>query len=108
MPNNPLNSHLPEPKVAVTSSTFGQSNVQREELKNSSQNCFFNELGRPLTESELIKFIKDADAAVVGLETMTENLLNHASRLKIISKYGVGLDNIDKKLLERHRRDSNQ
>jgi D-3-phosphoglycerate dehydrogenase len=102
MPNNSLNSHLSEPKVAVTSSSFGQSNVLREELKKSFQNCFFNELGRPLTELEMIEFIKDADAAVVGTEIMTENVLNHAPRLKIISKYGVGLDNIDKNLLEKH------
>jgi phosphoglycerate dehydrogenase-like enzyme len=101
MPNYSLNSHLSEPRVAVTSSSFGKSNTLREELKKSFQNCFFNELGRPLTESELIEFIKDADAAVVGTEIMTENVLNYAPRLKIISKYGVGLDNIDKKLLER-------
>jgi phosphoglycerate dehydrogenase-like enzyme len=100
MPNNSLNSHLFEPKIAVASSSFGKSKVLREELKKSFQNCFYNELDRPLTELELIKFIKDADAAVVGTEIMTENVLNHAPRLKIISKYGVGLDNIDKKLLE--------
>jgi phosphoglycerate dehydrogenase-like enzyme len=102
MPNNSLNSHLPEPKIAITSSSFGQSHVLREELKKSFQNCFFNELGRPLNELEIIELIKDADAAVVGTEIITENVLNHAPRLKIISKYGVGLDNIDKELLERH------
>jgi phosphoglycerate dehydrogenase-like enzyme len=102
MPNNSLNSHLSEPRIAVTSSSFGKSKVLREELKKSFQSCFFNELGRPLTELEMIEFIKDADAAIVGLEIMTENVLSHAPRLKIISKYGVGLDNIDKNLLEKH------
>ena len=102
MSNNSLNSHLSEPKIAVTSSSFGQSKVLREELKKSFQNCFYNELGRPLTELEMIEFIKDADAAVVGTEIMTEKVLNHAPRLKIISKYGVGLDNIDKNLLQRY------
>ena len=101
MPNNSLNFNLSEPKIAVTSSSFGKSNTLREELKKSFQNCFFNELGRPLTELEMVEFIKDADAVVVGTEIMTENVLNHAPRLKVISKYGVGLDNIDKKLLER-------
>ena len=38
MPNNSLNSHLPEPKIAITSSSFGQSHVLREELKKSFQN----------------------------------------------------------------------
>jgi phosphoglycerate dehydrogenase-like enzyme len=101
MPNNSLNFHLSEPMIAVTSSSFGKSKILRGELKKSFQNCFYNELGRPLTELEMIEFIKDADAAVVGTEIMTENVLNHAPRLKIISKYGVGLDNIDKNLLEK-------
>ena len=52
------------------------------------------------TEPELIEFLKDADAAVVGTEIITERILDNAPRLKIIAKYGVGLDNINKELLE--------
>ena len=64
------------------------------------QNSSFNERGRSLTEPELIEFLKDADAAVVGTEIITERILDNAPRLKIIAKYGVGLDNINKELLE--------
>ena len=96
--SNPLTS---APRVAVTSSSFGKSDVLRDELKRSFQNCFFNERGRPLTEPELIDFIKNADAAVVGLEHVNANVLDHAPQLKIIAKYGVGLDNICEESLKK-------
>lgn len=91
--------------VAVTSTSFSQSSVLREELKRVFPNSFFNEQNRPFSEVELIKFLKDADAAVVGTEPITARILDNASRLKIISKYGVGLDNINEKLLEQRNID---
>jgi phosphoglycerate dehydrogenase-like enzyme len=38
--------------------------------------------------------LKDADAAIIGIETIDDSLLKNTPSLKIISKYGVGLDNI--------------
>jgi D-3-phosphoglycerate dehydrogenase len=101
MPHKLPSSHSTGPRVVVTSSSFSKSNVLREELQRSFQNCFFNEQGRPLTkEADLIEFIKDADAAVVGVEHISERILDNAPNLKIISKYGVGLDNLNEALLE--------
>jgi len=88
------------PRVAVTSSSFSKCDDLRDELHGLFQNSSFNERGRSLTEPELIEFLKDADAAVVGTEIITERILDNAPRLKIIAKYGVGLDNINKELLE--------
>jgi phosphoglycerate dehydrogenase-like enzyme len=99
VPNNSLNFFSSEPRIAVTSSSFSRSGTLRNELKQSFQNCSFNELGRPLNEDEVIEFLKDADAAVIGTELITERVLDSVHQLKIISKYGVGLDNINKKLL---------
>ena len=39
--------------------------------------------------------VTDADAVIVGLEKITPELLNKLPRLKMIAKYGVGLDNVD-------------
>jgi len=50
---------------------------------------------------ELINFLRDADAAVIGTEPITDQVLSQTSRLKIVSKYGVGLDNIDQESLKR-------
>ena len=87
-------------RIAVTSISFGKSARLRTELKQVFPNSFFNENGRRFNEAELIEFLKDADAAVVGVEPITDLVLSKTSQLKIISKYGVGLDSIDQDALK--------
>ena len=89
------------PRVAVTSVSFGKSAVLREELGRVFQNSYFNKIGHRLTGTELIEFLKGADAAVVGTESITDHVLSTTPQLKIIAKYGVGLDSIDQKSLQR-------
>ena len=96
---NSQSSHSSNPKVAVTSISFGGSAVLREELLRVFPNSIFNELGKKLSGQILNEFINDADAAIVGTETIDETTLNGTANLKIISKYGVGLDSIDQDLL---------
>ena len=86
-----FNSNL---KVVVTSRSFAKSTVLREELLRLFPNSVFNEGDKKLFGKELIEFINDADAAIVGVETIDSSVLEHTPELKIISKYGVGLDNI--------------
>jgi phosphoglycerate dehydrogenase-like enzyme len=43
----------------------------------------------------LAEYFQGADAIIVGLEKITKDLLDELPELKIIAKYGVGLDNID-------------
>ena len=40
--------------------------------------------------------------AIIGLEHINENILKNLPSLKFISKYGVGLDNIDLKACEKY------
>ncbi|MEM5591218.1 hypothetical protein AAHH67_04810 [Niallia circulans] len=37
----------------------------------------------------------DVDAVIVGVDPLNADVLAEAKRLKVISKYGVGTDNID-------------
>ena len=101
MSANIENHQFNRPKIAVTSVAFGKSAILREELKQAFPNSYVNELGRKLSESELTDFLKDADAAIVALEPITEQILDQTSRLKMISKFGVGLDNINQELLNK-------
>ncbi|MEK5521986.1 phosphoglycerate dehydrogenase [Heyndrickxia sporothermodurans] len=49
-----------------------------------------------LTELELCEIIKDYDALIVRSQTIvTKNLLEYATRLRVIARAGVGVDNID-------------
>ena len=89
-----------EPKVVVTSISFSKSITLKRCLLKIFPNSFFNETGQRLSGEKLIEFIDGADAAIVGVETIDYSLLKHTPALKIISKYGVGLDSIDQKLLK--------
>jgi phosphoglycerate dehydrogenase-like enzyme len=88
-------------RLAVTSISFGKSDLLRNELCQVFPNAIFNEEGRRFNEVELIEFLKYADAAVVGVEPITDLVLSNTSQLKIISKYGVGLDSIDQEAMKR-------
>ncbi len=83
------------PKVVVTSLSFAKSTVLRKELLKVFPNSIFTNHRQKLLGEKMIEFIGDADAAIVGVETIDDSILRHTTKLKIISKYGVGLDNID-------------
>ena len=86
-------------KILVTPTSLNsQSNMKALEiLKNFSHDLVFNTTGKPLSEEQLIPLIKDCDGYLAGLDAITERVLKEASRLKIISRYGAGYDNIDMK-----------
>jgi phosphoglycerate dehydrogenase-like enzyme len=43
----------------------------------------------------LIYYLKDADGVVLGLEPVDDDVLAACPNIKIVSKFGVGLDNLD-------------
>jgi D-3-phosphoglycerate dehydrogenase len=85
----------------VASVSFSKSYILREELLSIFPNSIFNETDQRLSGWDLIKFINNADAAIIGVETINDTLLEHTPALKIISKYGVGLDSINQESLKR-------
>ena len=54
------------PRVATPSISFGKSAILRKELERVFPNSFFNESGHIFSEAELVEFLKDADAAIIG------------------------------------------
>ncbi|MFV9568695.1 phosphoglycerate dehydrogenase [Thermoanaerobacter mathranii] len=83
-------------KILITPRSFGKSsNLPFEMLKKYDYEIIKNESGQPYEESQLIDLIKDVDGIIVGLDKITSNVLRNAKKLKVITKYGVGVDNID-------------
>lgn len=53
-------------------------------------------LSKRLTEAELLPIVADVDAMVVRSETkVTRKVLEAATRLKVVGRAGVGVDNVD-------------
>lgn len=90
------------PVIAVTPPAINRFSALKNEALEMFPNVVFNETGNYFQEDGLIEFLKDADAALIGRDPVSEKVLSALPGLKIISKYGVGLDNIDQFALKRH------
>ena len=83
-------------KVLITTVPFGEKNrLPLEFLEDADIEYCVNPLGRKLKEDELAEMIDDFDVLIAGTEPITEKVMNRASRLKLISRVGIGLDSID-------------
>ena len=82
-------------RVAVPSISFCQTDILRRELAARYPNTRFNETQRRMSDEELVSFLSGADAAIMGLENLTESMLDRLPDLKVVSRMGVGLDNVD-------------
>lgn len=54
-----------------------------------------------MSEEELLKWIGDIDGAICGDDRFTERVLRAAPRLRVISKWGTGIDSIDQEAAKR-------
>ena len=83
-------------KVLITSKTFGKlDQTSIEILEEAGYVPLFNPYDRKLVFDEFTELIEDAVGLIAGTEKITEELLQKAKALKVISRYGIGLDNID-------------
>lgn len=89
-------------RVAVASRSFSKHPILRAELQARFPDARFNDAGKSLAGEELIAFLQGCDAAVTALERLDDSLFEALPGLKVIGKYGVGLDMLD--LNAMHRR----
>jgi D-3-phosphoglycerate dehydrogenase len=62
----------------------------------------FNDAGLQLKDDSLVEFLKGHDKAITALEILSGEVLACLPELKVISKYGVGLDMIDMEAMRTH------
>lgn len=82
-------------EVVVTSLSFSKNESLQSLVNQTFARKKLNLTGQNLVGEALFDFIGNADALVVGLEKVDSILLNACPRLKVIAKFGVGVDNID-------------
>lgn len=91
-------------KIAVCSRSFSLNPILREELLQKYNNVTFNSQGTKLEGQTLVEFLRGHDKAITALEKIDETVLAGLPELKVISKYGVGLDMIDMEAMRRHNK----
>ena len=83
-------------KVLISSRSFGKINSEPiDTLTKAGFEVVVNPHDKKLDEKDLIELMGDTVGLIAGTEPITENVLNYAKALKVISRYGVGLDNVD-------------
>lgn len=81
--------------IKATSSSFSRHPKLRDAIFSAFPGAVLNDAGRKFTRPEMIDYISDADGLVLGLEPLDDDMLEACPNLKIVSKFGVGLDNLD-------------
>jgi len=86
-----------KPKVYITSRSFGLYSEGTLEFIKSVAEIVRSPYDRAMNEEELFQAAEDVDALVIGGDKINRRIIEHAKKLKIIARHGVGIDNIDLK-----------
>lgn len=89
-------------KIVVASKSFAGNATLRAELSSRYPGVTYTDSPTVLDGDPLIALLRGHDHAIVGLERIDERVLEQVPELKVISKYGVGLDGVDIEALVRH------
>ena len=82
-------------QIKVTSRSFSRHPLLKQELLDIFPNSIFNPNGPSTGLNDIVEFLSDAEGVILGLEKMDRSVLAQLNNLKIVAKYGVGLDNLD-------------
>ena len=82
-------------KVLISTSSFGKADSKPLEVCKEKCEVIVNPYGRKLTTEEFIELTAEADAVIAGVENITREALVKRPNIKVISRCGVGMDNVD-------------
>lgn len=89
-------------RIAVTSRSFSRNPQLRQAVLDRYANVTFNDEGLSLKGQALIDFLHGHDKAITALEVLDDAVFTALPALKVVGKYGVGLDMIDLVAMQRH------
>ena len=82
--------------ILITPRPFHEKGSEQiEKLEQLGYKVIVNDTGKRYSKEQLMDLVANADAILTGNDPLDKELLSQAKNLKVISKYGVGLDNID-------------
>jgi D-3-phosphoglycerate dehydrogenase len=82
--------------LLVTPTSYGKNDSRlKSDLESKVKTVTYNPTGKPLSSSEVADLLPGVDGFIAGLDAIDRAALEKADRLKVISRYGVGVDNVD-------------
>ena len=90
-------------KILVTATNYSQNcEAAKRLLEKEGFEIIENPYQRPMTFDEQKCHLPDIYGAVVGVDIWNEDVFTLAPNLKVIGRFGVGIDNIDLVAAKKH------
>ncbi|MDD5369733.1 MAG: phosphoglycerate dehydrogenase [Anaerolineaceae bacterium] len=87
---------LKQCRLLVTPTSYGKNDSRlKTELESLVGEVVYNPTGKPLTAEQVANLLPCVDGYLAGLDEINREALQTADRLKVIARYGVGVDNVD-------------
>lgn len=90
-------------QVLITPRSFGSTDpAVFNMLEDAGFSIACNDTGKVFDKATMIKKLADCEGVILGVDPMDADVIGAAPKLKAISRYGVGLDNVDLEAAARH------
>lgn len=90
-------------KIAITTSSFAKfDDTPLQMLQQNNIEYVFNTSGGTLQEDATIALLQGCHGVIAGTEQLNSTVLAALPMLKVISRCGVGMDNVDKDAAKEH------
>ncbi len=91
--------NLKECRLLVTPTSYGKNDPRlKTELEAQVGEVIYNPTGKPLTSAQVSELLPGIDGYIAGLDGIDADALKAADKLKVIARYGVGVDSVDLKM----------
>lgn len=89
-------------KVLISTSTFAEfDKTALDPLMEAGLSCILNPHRRTLKPEEIVELGKDVIGVIAGTERLDGDILSRLPALKVISRCGAGVDNVDLKAAQK-------
>jgi D-3-phosphoglycerate dehydrogenase len=88
--------NLKQCRILVSPTSYGKNDGRlKTELEAQVGEVVYNPTGKPLSSAEVAQLLPGVDGYIAGLDAIDSQALQAADRLKVIARYGVGVDSVD-------------
>lgn len=88
--------NLKDCRVLVTPTSYGKDDpTLKSDLEALVGEVIYNRTGKPLSSAQVAGLLPGVDGYIAGLDEIDRRALQAADRLKVIARYGVGVDGVD-------------